>query len=170
VNFLAGLAVAQVLEIPWASLTHLKLNLPEGRSQRHSLPNDIVFLDETYNAGPESMTAALKLLMQTPGQRHIAVLGTMKELGYRSLAFHQEIGQVVQRLNLDALYVLADQPEAEALATEATPVPALIFESHQALAQQLLSDLQGGDRVLFKASRSVALDRVIEQVLIGMNR
>ncbi|MFZ9739301.1 MAG: UDP-N-acetylmuramoyl-tripeptide--D-alanyl-D-alanine ligase [Prochlorotrichaceae cyanobacterium] len=168
VNFLAGLAVAQVLEIPWASLTHLKLNLPEGRSQRHTLPNDIVLLDETYNAGPESMTAALKLLMQTPGQRHIAVLGTMKELGYRSLAFHQEIGQVVQQLNLDALYVLADQPEAEALATEATPVPASIFESHEALAQQLLTDLHSGDRVLFKASRSVALDRVVEQVLMGM--
>jgi UDP-N-acetylmuramoyl-tripeptide--D-alanyl-D-alanine ligase len=165
INFLAGLAVAQVLGIPWSRLTHLDLNLPDGRSQRYTLPNDILLLDETYNAGPESMTAALKLLMQTPGQRHLAVLGTMKELGYRSLAFHQEIGQLVKTLNPDRLYVLADQPETEALATEADPVPALIFESHEALAQQLCTDLQPGDRVLFKASRSVALDRVVQQLL-----
>jgi len=168
VNFLAGLAVAQVLGIPWSNFTHLSLNLPDGRSQRYTLSNDILLLDETYNAGPESMAAALKLLVQTPGQRHIAVLGTMKELGYRSLAFHQEIGQVVQGLNLDCLYVLADQPEAEALATEAAPVPALIFESHEVLAQQLLRDFHSGDRVLFKASRSVALDRVVQQILAAL--
>ena len=169
VNFLAGLAVAQVLGIPWSRLTQLELNLPDGRSQRYTLPNDILLLDETYNAGPESMAAALKLLMQTPGQRHLAVLGTMKELGYRSLGFHQEIGQMVKTLNPDRLYVLADQPETEALATEADPVPALIFESHEALTEQLCADLQPGDRVLFKASRSVALDRVVQQVLAQLS-
>jgi UDP-N-acetylmuramoyl-tripeptide--D-alanyl-D-alanine ligase len=169
VNFLAGLAVAQVLGIPWSRLTHLDLNLPDGRSQRYSLPNDILLLDETYNAGPESMAAALKLLMQTPGQRHLAVLGTMKELGYRSLAFHQELGQLVKTLNPDRLYVLADQPETEALATEADPVPALIFEDHESLTEQLCADLQPGDRVLFKASRSVALDRVVQQVQQVLN-
>ena len=122
INFLAGLAVAKILGIPWSSLSHLDLTLPGGRSQRYLLPNDILILDETYNAGPESMEASLKLLTQTPAPRHIAVLGTMKELGYRSLAFHEQVGKVVERLGIDRLYILADQPETEALALGAGSV------------------------------------------------
>lgn len=111
------------------------------------------------------MTAALKLLAQTPGQRHFAVLGTMKELGERSLEFHQQIGQVVQTLNLDRLYVLADPPEAEALIQGAGKIPTQRFTDPEALAIVLHQDLRPGDRVLFKASRSVALDRVVQQVI-----
>ncbi len=162
VNFLAGLAVARELGIPWSALTHLNLTLPAGRSQRYERSDDVVLLDETYNAGPESMTAALKLLAQTPGDRHIAVLGTMKELGDRSLAFHQQVGQVVADLNLDALFILADPPEAEALAQGAHPVPSHVFETGSDLVQALKSALRPGDRLLFKASRAVALDHVVQ--------
>lgn len=165
VNFLAGLAVARELGVDWATLIHLQLTLPGGRSQRYSLPNDRLLLDETYNAGPESMIAALKLLAQTPGKRHLAVLGTMKELGDRSLAFHTEIGEWVKTLGLDGLYILADPPEAEALAQGAAPIPLQFFQDPQTLALTLQQALQPGDRVLFKASRSVALDRVVQQVL-----
>ncbi|MFZ4665919.1 MAG: UDP-N-acetylmuramoyl-tripeptide--D-alanyl-D-alanine ligase, partial [Prochlorotrichaceae cyanobacterium] len=154
VNFLAGLAVARELGVDWATLTHLQLTLPGGRSQRYWLPNDRLLLDETYNAGPESMIAALKLLAQTPGQRHLAVLGTMKELGDRSLGFHTEIGEWVKTLGLDGLYILADPPEAEALAQGAAPIPVQLFDDPSTLALALQQDLQPGDRVLFKASRS----------------
>jgi UDP-N-acetylmuramoyl-tripeptide--D-alanyl-D-alanine ligase len=169
VNFLAGLAVAKVLDIPWSTLTHLDLSLPQGRAQRYTLPQKILILDETYNAGPESMTASLKLLRQTPGQRRIAVLGTMKELGYRSYAFHEQIGEVVHSLGIDRLYVLADQPEAEALALGAGDVPSQVFTDGDSLTQQLLQDIQPGDTLLFKASRSVALDQVVQQLLPRLN-
>ena len=84
-NFLAALGVAQVLGIDWSSLqTGVIVDMPSGRSQRFTLPEDVVILDETYNAAPEAMIAALHLLAETPGKRHIAVLGAMKELGSRS--------------------------------------------------------------------------------------
>ena len=52
-NFLAALAVAQVLEIDWQLLqSGIMVNMPTGRSQRFTLPHDIVILDETYNAAP----------------------------------------------------------------------------------------------------------------------
>ena len=89
----------------------------------------------------------------------------MKELGDRSLAFHTEIGEWVKTLGLDGLYVLADPPEAEALAQGAAPIPLQFFQDPQTLALTLHQALQPGDRVLFKASRSVALDRVVQQVL-----
>lgn len=81
-NYLAALTVAKALGLDWSPLTQgITVELPSGRAKRYELPNDIVILDETYNAGLESMLASLHLLMQTPGKRHIAVLGTMKELG-----------------------------------------------------------------------------------------
>jgi UDP-N-acetylmuramoyl-tripeptide--D-alanyl-D-alanine ligase len=137
--------------------------LPSGRSQRYDLPNDIVILDETYNAGLESMIAALQLLAGTPGKRHIAVLGTMKELGERSPEFHRQVGTTAQQLNLDALLVLIDDPEAEAIARGATPLAAECFSSHDAVVKRLKELVQPGDRLLFKASRSVSLDRVVNQ-------
>lgn len=76
-NYLAALAVAQVLGLPWEPLQQgVTVTLPQGRARRETLPNDVLLLDETYNAGLESMIAALQLLAETPGQRRIAVLGT----------------------------------------------------------------------------------------------
>ncbi|WP_346292579.1 UDP-N-acetylmuramoyl-tripeptide--D-alanyl-D-alanine ligase [Sphaerothrix gracilis] len=164
-NYLAAIAVMQALELDWRVLTQgITVELPAGRSRRRQIAADIWLLDETYNAGVESMTAALHLLAQTPGQRHIAVLGTMKELGERSPDFHYQVGQVVQRLQLDHLFILADPAEAVALARGADPVPHEKFDSHGALAQRLQDFIKPGDRLLLKASRSVALDRVVDQL------
>ena len=110
------------------------------------------------------MTAALRLLAETPGRRRIAVLGTMKELGEQSVALHRRVGAVVQKLRLDHLFTLAEPEEADALADGATDVPSHIFREHDALAEQLASELRPGDRVLFKASRSVELDKVVKKL------
>jgi UDP-N-acetylmuramoyl-tripeptide--D-alanyl-D-alanine ligase len=163
-NYLAALAVAKLLKVDWAPLSQgLEVELPSGRSQRYELPNDIVILDETYNAGLESMLAALHLLAQTPGKRHIAVLGTMKELGERSPEFHQRVGKTAQELDLNALLILIDDLEAQAIATGAAPLVSECFSSHNAVVQRLLELVQPGDRLLFKASRSVGLDRIVNQ-------
>jgi UDP-N-acetylmuramoyl-tripeptide--D-alanyl-D-alanine ligase len=163
-NYLGALAVAKQLEVDWASLTKgLSVELPSGRSRRYDLPNDIVILDETYNAGLESMLAALQLLAQTPGKRHIAVLGAMKELGERSPEFHQQVGKMAQQLDLDALLVLVNDPEAKAIATGAVSLPTESFSSYEALVKRLEELVRSGDRILFKASRSVGLDRVVNQ-------
>jgi UDP-N-acetylmuramoyl-tripeptide--D-alanyl-D-alanine ligase len=163
-NYLAALAVAKVLQIDWTPLKEgLSVQLPSGRSHRYELPNDIVILDETYNAGLESMIAALHLLAQTPGKRHIAVLGAMKELGERSPEFHRQVGNTAQQLNLDALLIAVDDPEAEAIANGAASLLAECFSSQDALVKRLKELVQPGDRLLFKASRSVGLDRVVNQ-------
>jgi UDP-N-acetylmuramoyl-tripeptide--D-alanyl-D-alanine ligase len=165
-NLLAAIAVLQALDLDWRGLSQgLTVDLPGGRAQKITLPNDIVLLDETYNAGVESMTAALHLLAETPGQRRIAVLGTMKELGEQSVALHRQVGEVVQRLGLDALITLADPEEALALAAGAEPVATLAFTDHASLVAHLGEMLLPGDRVLLKASHSVALDRVVAQLV-----
>ncbi|MGB3532302.1 MAG: UDP-N-acetylmuramoyl-tripeptide--D-alanyl-D-alanine ligase [Microcoleaceae cyanobacterium] len=177
-NFLAALAVWKIIqgetttpEILYQPLkTGLNVVLPAGRAKRYDLDNDIVILDETYNAGLESMKAALQLLVETPGKRHIAVLGTMKELGEKSVDFHHQIGQLTNELNLDALFILAETPEATAIATGAdglSIIKTIDIASKAAdkiLTQQLIEFIKPGDRLLFKASHSVGLNKVVEQL------
>ncbi len=176
VNYLAALAVAKVLDIDWEVFTQdLSVQLPDGRARKYELPNDIVILDETYNAGLESMLAALRLLADTPGKRRIAVLGTMKELGDKSLEFHRQVGTAARKLNLDALFVFADFEEAVAMATGAAGVTFVEIEditaanSHEALARHLMEFVETGDRILFKASHSMELNRVVEKFRTDMN-
>ena len=172
-NYLAALAVAKSLGISWKSLKRgLSVELPSGRAKRYELANDIVILDETYNAGLESMTAALKLLADTPGKRHIAVLGTMKELGNRSLEFHRQVGALARYLNLDALFILADFEEASAIATGAAGLPFVELgditqvDARETMAKRLKEFIKSGDRILFKASHSVELNRVVELLVV----
>ncbi len=162
-NFLAALAVAEALKIDWTQIDALTVNMPAGRSQRYELAGDVVLLDETYNAGLESMLASLQLLAQTSGNRRIAVLGAMKELGDRSKEFHTQVGAKAKELNLDALMVLVDSEDAQAIASAAAPLPAECFATHADLVKRLGDFVQSGDRLLFKASHSVGLDRVVNQ-------
>ncbi|MEG4118033.1 UDP-N-acetylmuramoyl-tripeptide--D-alanyl-D-alanine ligase [Microcoleus sp. N9_B4] len=169
-NYLAALAVGKVLGIDWEALKQgLSVQLPDGRARRYDLPQDIMILDETYNAGLESMLAALRLLADTPGKRRIAVLGTMKELGDRAIEFHRQVGRAARDLHLDALFVFADFEEAAAMAAGAAGLPFVEVEdiarenSREDLARHLMEFVTPGDRILFKASHSVELNRVVEK-------
>jgi UDP-N-acetylmuramoyl-tripeptide--D-alanyl-D-alanine ligase len=164
-NFLAAIAVMRSLELDETPLQHgIAVNLPSGRAQQYKLPQDIVLLDESYNAGAESMEASLKLLAKTSGTRRIAVLGPMKELGEYSEELHRKVGAQVEALPIDALYILDKGPEGTAIAQGTTSVLTQQFETHEALIDSLLETIQMGDRLLFKASHAVGLDRVVNEL------
>lgn len=175
VNYLAALAVAKVLDIDWQVFQPgLSVQLPDGRARKYELPKDIVILDETYNAGLESMLAALRLLADTPGKRRIAVLGTMKELGDKSREFHRQVGTAARNLNVDALFVFADFEEAVAMASGAAGLPLVEIEdisaqnAHDVLARHLMEFVETGDRILFKASHAMELNRVVDRLKTDM--
>jgi UDP-N-acetylmuramoyl-tripeptide--D-alanyl-D-alanine ligase len=156
--------VAKVLDVDLKLLeAGINVTMPQGRSQSWKLPGDIIVLDETYNAAPEAMLAALELLAQTPGSRKIAVLGAMKELGERSTKLHQQVGEKVRKLNLDGLLVLVDGPDAEIIATSAQGIPCERCHNHSDLVSLLKTYVQPGDRLLFKAAHSVGLEKVVQQ-------
>ena len=169
-NYMAALAIAKHLDLDLTPLKQgIQVSLPEGRAQRHCLSHDVILLDESYNAGLESMTAALQLLSQTEGKRRIAVLGPMKELGDHAVSLHQEIGALVAKLGLDQLLIL-DQGEegsaiadgwSQSLAPGEKNMKSQQFSDHQALIDYLKESQEPGDRILFKASHSVGLDQVV---------
>ena len=164
-NFLAGLAVLKALDLDWNQTTQglAKLDLPFGRAQLYQLAQDVTILDETYNASPEGMIAALRQLADMPAKRHWAVLGTMKELGEMSTQLHNQVGAAISNFGIEGAIILADG-EAEAILAGANGSLkyAIACQSYQEITETLLQKIESGDRILFKASRSVGMDRVVE--------
>ena len=134
---------------------------------------DFWVLEDCYNAAPESMQAALKVLSQVSegkGGRKIAVLGEMRELGSYSENGHRLVGKAVAEIGVDLLLTFGKEAAhiAEGAADAGLPADAILrFDDTSApetLATSLKAVLRSGDTVLFKASRAVALERVIAQL------
>ena len=160
-NFLLALAAAQELGVTAEQLRDLSVSLPGGRARRLSI-NGVSVLDETYNASPEAMLASLELLKQQPGGHRYAVVGTMLELGEQSLSLHRQVGEKAAALELDGLVVVAEEPEASAVIQGAAGLSKLVcVASPEAAAEPLKQWLRPGDHVLLKASRGIALERLI---------
>lgn len=122
-------------------------------------------LNDTYNASPASMAAALETLSDMAGNRRIAVLGGMMELGAMSEAEHREVGRKACSLGIDRLFTVGELAEAIAAgAGEAGMDPVKIsgFPSADDACKALELELTAGDIVLIKASRALELERIAE--------
>ena len=159
-NLLLAVAVADQLGVSRKALQGMQVTVPGGRNRRLQ-QGGLTLLDETYNASPEAVLAALELLAAQPGRR-FAVLGTMLELGERSLELHQEVAARAVQLGLDGLVLVDGGEEGKAMAEVAAPLPHLQLVSHpEDAAGPLAAWLNSGDVLLLKASRGVALERLI---------
>ena len=159
-NLLLAVAVADQLGVSRKALQAMQVTVPGGRNRRLQ-QGGLTLLDETYNASPEAVLAALELLAAQPGRR-FAVLGTMLELGDRSLELHQEVAARAVQLGLDGLVLVDGGAEGKAMAEVAAPLPHLQLVSHpEDAAAPLAAWLNSGDVLLLKASRGVALERLI---------
>ena len=123
-------------------------------------------LDDSYNASPDAVLAALFLLAELPG-RHIAVLGEMLELGAGAEPEHRRVGEQAAALT-DRLIVVGEgaRAMAEGAVAQGLDASAVQFaaDRDEALAL-LLAELQDGDTVLVKASRGAALDLLVERLV-----
>jgi len=159
-NLMLAMAVARELGLEPERWRPLQVDLPGGRSRRLQ-QNGVLILDETYNASPEAVLAALELLAQQPG-RHFAVLGTMLELGEQSLALHRSVAERARQLDLDGLVIVDQGEEGAAMVAAATGLSRLRqVDCPEAAAEPLQQWLEPGDVLLLKASRGVALERLI---------
>ena len=160
-NLLLALAVASELGVPLEALKAMAVEVPGGRNRRLEI-GGITVLDETYNASPEAVMAALQMLAEGGGGRRYAVLGTMLELGEESLALHGEVGLRARDLRLDGLVVVDAGAEGDAMVEAAAGLQRLVqVASPKEAAEPLLAWLEPGDRVLLKGSRGVALEALL---------
>jgi UDP-N-acetylmuramoyl-tripeptide--D-alanyl-D-alanine ligase len=139
--------------------------------QPHPLPNDVLLIDDSYNANPQSMRNALETLarLDTHGRR-LAVLGQMGELGDESDEAHREAGRLAGSLGLDEVFLLGPMAELTAEgAREAGLAEGRIrvFNDHDSLARSLRARIAKGDRILVKGSRAARMERIIEALEKG---
>jgi len=165
-NALAALAVADALGVPLALAAEgIGTTEPAERRMRSLWLNGILMLDDTYNANPSSMRAALTTLMAlAPGGdgRRIAVLGGMHELGKQSEELHREVGAFAAA---QGVFVLTVGERGRAIAEEARLVDSssvVQMSAHEEASAWLRENLREGDVVLVKGSRGERMERVIE--------
>ena len=127
---------------------------------------EYTIIKDCYNAGPESMKAALEVLGKRPG-RHVAVLGDMLELGACTQAEHYRVGRIAAR---KTQLLLVYGPNGSRVISGAitggmTDTQAVSFEDQQKMAAALKRLAKPGDVILFKGSRGMHMERVLELFL-----
>jgi len=120
-------------------------------------------IDDSYNANPESVIAALKVLSAAPGRRTL-VLGDLGELGSEQRALHAELGLRASEAGIDRLISCGTLSQA---ASESFAGESLHFDNQDALLEQLGERLTSEDSVLIKGSRASAMDRVVKALSAG---
>ena len=159
-NALAALAAARAVGVePEGEVT---VALSSLRGQRIALPDDIVVVNDCYNANPMSMRAALDDLAASASGRRVAVLGDMLELGPGEVAYHEEIGAVAATAGVDLLVTVG--PLAAHIGAAFEGGTHHHVDDARAAAALLPDLLEPGDTVLVKASRGVGLE-VVAQTL-----
>lgn len=159
VGFAAGLATEEIVR-----------GLERGFSAPHRTQllraGEWRILDDSYNAAPDSMAAALELLSTLPG-RHVAVLGEMLELGEGSDEGHRRVGALAAEL-ADRLVAVGAGARRIAKSATANGMPAAAVEQvpdREAAIALLASELRPGDSILVKASRGMELDLVVDALV-----
>lgn len=167
-NALAAASLALASGVALATIVEgLAASKPvPGRQIAHKLANGAVLIDDSYNANPGSLVAAIDTLAAAGGEAWL-VLGDMRELGDEGEALHAEVGRKAKAAGLRRLYTLGPLSAAAALAFGEG---ARSFETHKELADALRADLSQaaqpqGLRCLVKGSRGSAMDRIVTALL-----
>ncbi|MFA4827497.1 MAG: UDP-N-acetylmuramoyl-tripeptide--D-alanyl-D-alanine ligase [Candidatus Shapirobacteria bacterium] len=129
-------------------------------------------IDDSYNASPLSVREALEILKSLEAKRKVAVLGDMLELGEFSIEAHQKIGKIAGQV-ADVLITagprakfIAEKAKAEGLSEDSI----YIFDSATEVCEKIKSIIKEGDLILVKASRSIGLDKVVEELRSTINK
>lgn len=163
-NALAAVATGVALGAPLAEMADRAANIgfSRFRGERLELGDGIVLVNDCYNANPISMRAALSHLSSLQGERRIAVLGEMAELGPGAAGYHREIGESARAGGVDLL-VGVGEPARDYGPDELVGTP-------EEAAELLAAQLEAGDTILVKGSRSAGLEAVavtLEELLDG---
>jgi UDP-N-acetylmuramoyl-tripeptide--D-alanyl-D-alanine ligase len=157
-NALAAIAAGVVLGAPLGEMADraASIGFSRFRGERLELGDGIILVNDCYNANPVSMRAALDHLASLGAARRIAVLGEMAELGDGAAGYHREVGAHARSAGIDTL-IGVGEPARDYGPDE------LVGDPEEA-AELLAAQLEAGDAVLVKGSRSAGLEAVAENL------
>ncbi|KOA20980.1 UDP-N-acetylmuramoyl-tripeptide--D-alanyl-D-alanine ligase [Clostridium homopropionicum DSM 5847] len=163
-NSLLAIAAGKLLGVEYSlmkesiksiNFTSMRLDIVKGEKY--------TIIDDSYNASPDSMKAALDVLKNISGNRKIAVLGTMRELGDESFKFHKEVGNYARKKDTDLLITVGEYTSAyrEGFAEDSKFIS---FQNLKEATEYLLNNLKVSDVVLVKASRSMRFETIVKEL------
>lgn len=171
-NALAAFAAGFLLGVdPQQAAAALQSYVPAGMRQRVRVVGGITFIEDCYNASPDSQRAALAVLGEMQANRRIAVLGDMLELGGAAADAHMQAGLMAAGQDVDVLLTLGENSQLTAQAARQAGVCDVeSFLEKQPLIDRLQALLQQGDAVLVKGSRGMRLEEVLDAVYAGLGQ
>jgi UDP-N-acetylmuramoyl-tripeptide--D-alanyl-D-alanine ligase len=162
-NALAATAATLALHIPLTAIKQgLETVLPApGRMRQFHLSDTIKIIDDTYNANPFSLQAAVKTLAGFEGTK-IMVLGDMKELGDHAKQLHFDAGTIIKKLGIDYLFTYGD---LSAETQKSFGENAFHFTDREHLIGTLKTYLKNNLTILIKGSRSMQMEKIVESLV-----
>jgi UDP-N-acetylmuramoyl-tripeptide--D-alanyl-D-alanine ligase len=157
----ASLALAAGITLAQVAAGLARAEPVPGRQVAHVLPGGAVLIDDSYNANPGSLAAAIDALAAA-GDEGWLVLGDMRELGPDGEALHAQAGRRARDAGLKRLYTLGT---LSAAASAAFGDGGRHFSDHDTLAAALATELHAGVRCLVKGSRGSAMDKIVKALL-----
>lgn len=163
-NALMAVAAGLVFKVPLAEIKKgLKGFSPSSkRMDIINAKNGIKLINDTYNANPSSMAAAIRTLAGEKG-RKVAVIGDMLELGKSSRRYHREIGKIAKKYRIDLIVAIGDQ--ARYFVEGFGKNKGFHFKDKIGAARFIVDSLRSGDTVLIKASRGLKLEEITQKIL-----
>ncbi len=169
-NSLAAIAVARHFGIGFDEIIDA-LGYLEGESMRlsiHSAPGGVKVINDAYNASPESMEAALKVLKDAAGKRKIALLADILEMGRFSEDGHRFVGRIAAETGVDVLITVGRKSRFIALEAKKAGMKhdrVYSFDNKRGATELLKSFIERGDIVLVKGSRGMQMEELVEEIL-----
>lgn len=162
-NALAAIAVCQALGIDQVDIQRglAEMRPVSGRLQVQTSPTGLRVINDSYNANPASLDAAIQVLRQAPGRRWL-ILGDLAELGAQVEELHRQVGERARQSGIDALWCVGPLSRATA---EGYGEGARHFDTQAELIDALMGRLGDVDTILVKGSRSARMERVVQALL-----
>lgn len=162
-NALAAIAACLALQLP---LTHIQQGLAliqpvPGRLETRFAASGLRVIDDSYNANPDSVVAAIEVLRSAPGRRWL-VLGDLAELGAQAESLHAQVGERARTAGIDALWSVGQMSRA---ASAVFGHAGRHFDDREKLAMALKQIVSDKDTVLVKGSRSAGMEQVVALLL-----
>ena len=171
-NALLAVAMAKTLDITNDKVAQgLSMAYPErGRLSLCQSANNLTLIDDSYNANPASMEAAIDVLTALSEKLQksaILVVGDMAELGVESIELHRHVGRYAAKQGIQRLFAVGEYAGTVVSSYDQQQgLDSLKFSSKQALAKYLLSDICRNSLVLVKGSRNAAMDEVVDLLAV----
>lgn len=163
-NALAAITATLAVGAGWEEIQSGLASMEPVPGRLQPLPgrNGVGLINDTYNANPDSVTAAIDMLATAPGRRYL-VLGELAEMGAGAASYYREIGEYAGKSGIDRVYALESAGQAVSMLGQR----GRRFASIQQLIDCLKLELQPGDRVLMKGSRIASMERVVAALGAG---